>query len=88
MFITIERAAGSTSAAPSPWIPRMTMRKVSEVARPQASEAVGEDGQAHHEEAPAAEKVGGSAPEEEEASEGQPVGRDHPLQIGLAESEA
>ena len=39
MFITIESAAGRTSAAPNPWKPRMTMRKVSEVARPQASEA-------------------------------------------------
>ena len=39
MFITIERAAGRVIAAPKPWIPRMTMRKVSEVARPHASDA-------------------------------------------------
>jgi hypothetical protein len=39
MFVTIDSAAGSTSAVPSPWIPRITMRKMSEVARPPASEA-------------------------------------------------
>ena len=39
MFITIESAAGSVIAAPSPWIPRMTIRKVSELARPHAREA-------------------------------------------------
>jgi hypothetical protein len=43
----------------------------------------GEDGQAGHEQAPAAQQVGGSAAEEEEAPEGQPVGGDHPLQVGL-----
>ena len=39
MFITIESAAGSVIAAPSPWIPRMTIKKVSELASPHAREA-------------------------------------------------
>src|SRR6266576_1813433 len=39
MFITIASAAGSTIAAPSPWTPRITIRKVSVVASAQASDA-------------------------------------------------
>ncbi len=40
----------------------------------------GEQHQAEHEDAPAAEEVRGPAPEEQEAAEGQGVGVDHPLQ--------
>jgi hypothetical protein len=39
MFITIDRAAGSTMAAPRPWTPRMMIRKMPLVASAQASEA-------------------------------------------------
>jgi len=39
MFITIDSAAGSTTAAPRPWMPRMMIRNVSVVASAQASEA-------------------------------------------------
>ena len=39
MFITIDSAAGRTMAAPKPWNPRMMIRKVSEVANPQARDA-------------------------------------------------
>ena len=39
MFITIDSAAGSTRAAPRPWMPRMMIRKVSPAASAQASEA-------------------------------------------------
>ena len=39
MFITIDSAAGSTIAAPRPWMPRMMIRNVSLVASAQASEA-------------------------------------------------
>ena len=39
MFITIDSAAGSTTAAPRPWTPRMTIRNVSLAASAQASEA-------------------------------------------------
>ena len=87
MFVTIDSAAGSTSAAPSPWTPRITMRKVSEVARPPAERGGGEDHQAGHQHAAAAEQVGGAAAEEHEAGEGQPVGGHHPLQVGLGEAE-
>jgi hypothetical protein len=39
MFITIDSAAGTTTAAPRPWMPRMTIRNVSPVASAQANEA-------------------------------------------------
>ena len=39
VFITIDSAAGSTTAAPRPWIPRMMIRNVSLVASAQPSEA-------------------------------------------------
>jgi hypothetical protein len=39
MFVTMDSAAGSRTAAPSPWMPRMMIRKVSLVASAQASEA-------------------------------------------------
>jgi hypothetical protein len=39
MFITMDSAAGTTTAAPRPWMPRMMIRNVSVVASAQASEA-------------------------------------------------
>ena len=39
MFITMESAAGSTSAAPRPWTPRITMRNESVVAKALAKDA-------------------------------------------------
>ena len=39
MFITMDRAARSSTAAPRPWMPRMMIRNVSVVASAQASEA-------------------------------------------------
>src|SRR5215469_4842642 len=39
MFSTMDSAAGSTTAAPRPWMPRMMIWKVSPVASAQASEA-------------------------------------------------
>ena len=39
MFITIDSAAGSTMAAPRPWMPRMMIRNVPLGASAQASEA-------------------------------------------------
>ena len=40
MFITIERAAGSISAAPRPWAPRIAIRNVASSASAQPNEAV------------------------------------------------
>ena len=40
VVVTIDRAAGETSAAPSPWMPRETISIVSPVAMPQTNEAV------------------------------------------------
>src|SRR5262252_1397026 len=71
MFVTMDSAAGSRTAAPRPWMPRMMIRKVSLVASAQASEA--------------AVQVGGPAPEQQEPAEGQRVGGHHPLQVLLGE---
>ena len=87
MFITMDSAAGSTSAAPKPWTPRMTIRKVSERGEPAGQRGAGEHDQAGHEEAAAADQVSRAAAEEQEAAEGQAVGGDHPLQVGLGEVE-
>ena len=46
MFITIDSAAGSTIAAPSPCRQRIAIRNESVVASPQASDDAGEHGQA------------------------------------------
>ena len=39
----IDRAAGDSSAPPSPWMQRKVISEASDQARPQASEAPGED---------------------------------------------
>ena len=39
MFMTIDRAAGNTIAAPSPWMPRITIRNASLVDSAHASDA-------------------------------------------------
>ena len=49
--------------------------------------AEGEERDAGHEDAAAAEQVGQAAAEEEEAAEDDRVGGDHPLQAGLGEAE-
>src|SRR5258707_952176 len=41
MFMTIDRAAGNTIAAPSPWMPRITIRNASLVDSAQARDAAG-----------------------------------------------
>ena len=61
MFITIDSAAGSNTAL-RPWMPRMMIRNVSLAASAQASEAAVQR-QLRHEQAPAAEQVGGQASE-------------------------
>jgi len=66
MFITIESAAGTTIAAPSPCSPRIAIKNESVVASAQASEC-GEDAEPEHDDASASEQVGGASAEEEEA---------------------
>jgi hypothetical protein len=85
MFITIESAAGSTIAAPSPDAhgdqERVGRR---ECARERGA---GEHREPEHQDASAAEQVGGTAAEEQEAAERQPIRSDDPPQVRLAEVE-
>ena len=52
-----------------------------------AERGAGEDDQAGHQQAASAQQVSRAAAEEQEAGEGQPVGGDHPLQVGLGKVE-
>ena len=56
-------------------------------ARPQSSEPRVKIERAEHEDAPAAEEVGGAATEQEEATEEERVCADDPLQVLLREAE-
>src|SRR5215813_11294835 len=48
IFITMDSAAGSSTAAPRPWTPRMMIRKVSVVAAAQQEPAEGQRVGGHH----------------------------------------
>ena len=87
MFITIERAAGQHEGRPEALDPPHDDQEGVRGGEPAAERGGGEDGQARHEHAPTPKQVGGPAAEEQEAPEGQTVGGDHPLQIGLGEVE-
>ena len=81
MFITIESAAGSTTRRSEALDPSHDDQE--RVTRGQrAGEGRSrEDRQSGHEQAPAAEEVGGTAAEKQESPEREPIGRHHPLQI-------
>ena len=85
MFMTIESAAGSTIAAPSPWAPRIAIRNESVVASPQPSEASVKTARPTMKITAAAEQVGGPPAQQQEAAKGQPVGGHDPLQVRLRE---
>ena len=81
MFITIDSAAGSITAAPRPCTPRMTIRKFT-AGQPAGQRGHGEKRQPRHEDRRAAEQVGGPPTEQQEPAEGERVGGHHPLQFG------
>ena len=61
MFVTIDSAAGSITAAPSPWTARLAIRNPSLVASAQASDAAVNTPSATHQDAAAAEQISGAA---------------------------
>ena len=87
VVIRIERAAGEMTAAPRPCSDRAPISDASLHASPATSEPGGEQHEPGHEDAPAAEQVGGAPAEQEEAPERERVGADHPLQVLLREPE-
>ena len=80
----IDSAAGERIAAPSPWTPRATISHASDWGQAGAR-GDREHGQPEHENPPAPEQVRRPAAEQQEAAEGQGVGVDDPLQVGLGE---
>ena len=80
-------ATASTIAPPMPCTARATTSGSCALARPQASEASGEEDDADHEHAPVAVQVAEPAAEQEEAAAGQQVGVDDPDQRRLGEAE-
>ena len=87
VVVTIESAAGETSAAPRPWMPRETISIVSPVASPQSERGAREDDEAGEEHALAPDQVAGAPAEQQEAAEEQRVGVDDPLQVRLGQPE-
>ena len=84
MFITIDRAAGSMIAAPMPWTARAPIMKPAPVASAAASDAA-VNSLSQHQDAAAAEQIGGPAAEQQEAAECERVCGHDPLQVGLGE---
>ena len=86
-MVSIERAAGETSAAPSPCSERNAISEPSDQASPSSSELTVKRSDPGDEEPAASEQVGEPAAEQEHAAEEDRVGGDHPLQVLLAEVE-
>ena len=87
VVVTIESAAGETSAAPRPCSPRATISIVSPVASAAEERGGREEDEAGEEHALAADQVAGAAAEQQEAAEQERVGVDDPLQARLGDPE-
>ena len=81
--VTIESAAGETSAAPRPCRPRVMISHVDPVAMRAEQRGGGEQHEADEEDLLAPGQVAGAAAEEQEAAEHQRVGVHDPLQVGV-----
>ena len=81
--VTIERAAGDTSAAPRPCSPRLMISQVEPVANRAQQRGGGEQHEADEEDLLPPGQVAGPAAEEEEAAEQQCVRIHDPLQVGV-----
>ena len=66
MFITIDRAAGSMIAAPSPCTARLPIRNASPVASAHASDAAVNSAKPEHQDPAAAEQIRGATAEQQE----------------------
>ena len=86
VVMRIDRAAGAMIAAPRPWMARAPISDGSFHASAARSEADVNTTRPIEEHAPAAEEVGRSPAEEQEAPEHERVGADHPLQVLLREA--
>ena len=80
VVVTIESAAGETSAAPRPCRRAGDDQRAGAGARPSSSDAAVKTMTPDEEQPAAAEQVGGPAAEQQETAEHERVGVDHPLQ--------
>ena len=87
VVVRIERADGEIVAAPSPCSARAAISERLAPGEAAEERADREDDEPDHEDPPPAEQVGEPAAEEQEASEDERVGGDHPLQVLLREVE-
>src|SRR5262249_7368235 len=87
VVVRMDRAAGESNAAPSPWRARKPISEPSDQARPLRSEADGEEDESCGENAPTPEQVGEPPAEQQQAAEEDGVRGDDPLQALLAEVE-
>ena len=87
VVVTMESAAGESSAPPRPWTARAAIRAPSDSAKPPASEAAAKMSRPTMKISPAAEEVGEPAAEEQEAAEGEDVCVDDPGEAVLVELE-
>ena len=87
VVVTIDSAAGESSAAPRPCTARAAISQASVCARPPASEAPANRISPTDEHAPPPEQVGHAPAQQQEAAEGQHVGVDDPGQVLLGEVE-
>ena len=86
VVVTIESAAGETSAAPRPCSARPPISMPDDVAMPLTSEATVKTATPGDEQALPAEQVGRAPAEQQEAAEDERVGVDDPLQARPARS--
>ena len=80
VMVRMVSVAGESTAAPRPCRARAPTSMNWFWATAHTRLAPGEEEEAEHEDPPPAEEVGGASAEEQEASEGQGVGVDDPLQ--------
>ena len=81
VVVRIERAAGAISAAPAPWARRAAIRAASVCAKPAGERGEREQAEPAEEDTAAADQVGGTAAEEQEAAVGEHIAADDPLQV-------
>ena len=87
VVVMIDSAAGETSAPPRPWKARATISISPELAQRVDERGEREDRQAGDEQAPAAEQVGRTTAEQQEAAEHERVGVDDPLEVLVGEAQ-
>ena len=80
--VSSERAAGAMRAANAPCRARAAKSRLASGARPPSADAPAKPSRPDQQDPLAPDVVGDPAAEQQQAAEGQGVGRDHPLPVG------